>query len=143
MDLQELMQQICPAIKLSIQFENSHRLPSRPQATHNMLVQAAKLRLHAQRLTDRTCLAIRLGLLSNLESLRISHLRDENDVQVSSSSASPATPELFTLCLHLSAHRRVQEGRPLLQWPALMLTFQVLLKHSAKNKLDLRRWPGS
>ena len=46
-----------------------------------MLVQTT-LSVHAQRLTDRTCLAIRLGLLKNLESLRISRLRDENDVQV-------------------------------------------------------------
>ena len=46
------------------------------------LVQTPKLRLHAHRLTDRTCLAVRLGLLNNLESLRISRMRDENDVQV-------------------------------------------------------------
>lgn len=54
--------------------------------TQNILMQTAKLCLHAHRLTDRTCLAIRLGLLSNLESLRISRLRDENDVQASSSA---------------------------------------------------------
>ncbi len=51
--------------------------------TRSILVQTPKLRLHAHRLTDRTCLAVRLGLLNNLDSLRISRLRDENDVQVS------------------------------------------------------------
>ena len=50
--------------------------------TRHVLVQTPKLRLHAHRLTDRTCLAVRLGLLNNLESLRISRMRDENDVQV-------------------------------------------------------------
>ena len=72
----------------------------KPQAiasddARSVLMQTPKLRLHAHRLTDRTCLAVRLGLLSNLESLRISRLRDENDVQASSFSAASAS------CSHL------------------------------------------
>ena len=62
----------------------SHDLLSWLRMTQCVLMQTPKLRLHAHRLTDRTCLAVRLGLLSNLESLRISRLRDENDVQASS-----------------------------------------------------------
>ena len=38
--------------------------------------------MHAQLLSERTCLAIRRGGMPNLVSLRISRLRDENDVQV-------------------------------------------------------------
>lgn len=38
--------------------------------------------MHAQLLSERTCLAIRRGGLRNLTSLCISRLRDENDVQV-------------------------------------------------------------
>ena len=44
--------------------------------------QVPQLSVHAQLLSERTCLAIRRGGMRNLTSLRISRLRDENDVQV-------------------------------------------------------------
>ena len=44
--------------------------------------QVPQLSVHAQLLSERTCLAIRRGGMPNLVSLRISCLRDENDVQV-------------------------------------------------------------
>lgn len=46
-------------------------------------MQAPKLRVQAQQLTKRFSSAIQMGVLKNLESLRITHMREENDVQVS------------------------------------------------------------
>ena len=46
-------------------------------------MQAPKLRVQAQQLTKRFSSAVQMGVLKNLESLRITHMREENDVQVS------------------------------------------------------------
>jgi hypothetical protein len=44
--------------------------------------QVPQLCVHTELLSERACLAIRRGGMPNLVSLRISSLRDENDVQV-------------------------------------------------------------
>ena len=45
-------------------------------------MQAPKLRVQAQQLSKRFCSAIQMGVLKNLDSLRVTHMREENDVQV-------------------------------------------------------------
>ena len=51
--------------------------------SHNpACMQAPKLRVQAQQLTKRFSSAVQMGVLKNLESLRITHMREENDVQV-------------------------------------------------------------
>ena len=67
-------------------------------------MQAPKLRVQAQQLTKRFSSAIQMGVLKNLESLQITHMREENDVQV---SCHP--PSAWTIYLRPGSHQLCKE----------------------------------
>ena len=97
-------------------------------------MQAPKLRVQAQQLTKRFSSAVQMGVLKNLESLCITHMCDENDVQVSCHplhGLQMCDPQLTSASAHATP---ASAGRH----PAMLEGVVPLINNSWK----VRSWSG-